>query len=799
MRIMVEKNPPNYQFSFKGNHEDQGQPQGLRATTRVARTALTIKERVYILMKYFKNSLAISFLWIFSSAFGSVNSLSYLYPINWSGTDALRSGAYQTALQEVLADSLVSDTVYHYFKLACIHRNLKNLDKSLFLFKYVAQKCSVLAPVCYEQIGDLQLDSDQKQNVLFAYNAALKHNLPKKYRNQIFSKISQLEQVDSSDLKKKAWYSDYVAWYDLQSKKTLKEDRYDSLVKKGEWKLIDSLLESAQKSDSQGTPGCAEVLSIISSEGVDSLSAANLFYLSRISFSCKKNETAISLLQKAKKKPEFKSVSQSKALYLEAQILYNQGKTNQALNLFKSYEARYGTSADLILYMARGYRKLGKSAEADRWYSKLVELYPSHKKAHEVIWLRAWTREEKKDFAGAAKLYQQIYSSRGKNDYREEAYLRQALAYYRMEKYDSAINILNKFKRQYPGSSFCHAADFWKAKCLFSRGSILSAKNLFRQIIQLVPYDYYAHRSNQMLHLLGDSIQAYSDTSYDVLSALNWLDSIKPAYPGKELSPADSADLKRGFILASVGMSSVAEYFLESFESSFPGNLTLQFRLASLYKSVGAFTQAFRVARRLIWRIPLQEHCRIPLAVYSLLYPSFYDDMIRNHGSVYNVDPFLISSVIRQESIFNPVILSPVGAVGLMQIMPYTGKYIAQQLKEDFFVDSLTRPGFNIRYGVYYLRELLDQFNENLVLVLASYNGGPHNAKKWYERNKHEEFDLFVEDLLFSETRNYVKKVLGNYWTYQNLARNPGLKNIYYAKPEIPVVSASDSINVKTP
>jgi soluble lytic murein transglycosylase-like protein len=114
-------------------------------------------------------------------------------------------------------------------------------------------------------------------------------------------------------------------------------------------------------------------------------------------------------------------------------------------------------------------------------------------------------------------------------------------------------------------------------------------------------------------------------------------------------------------------------------------------------------------------------------------------------------------------------------------------------------VDSLTQPGFNIRYGVYYLRELLDQFNENLVLVLAGYNGGPHNARKWYERNKHEEFDLFVEDLLYSETRNYVKKVLGNYWTYQYLARNPGLRHIYYAESEILNVSAGDSVNVKRP
>ena len=196
---------------------------------------MTIKERVYILMKYFKNSLAISFLWIFSSAFGSVNSLSYLYPINWSGTDALRSGAYQTALQEVLADSLVSDTVYHYFKLACIHRNLKNLDKSLFLFKYVAQKCSVLAPVCYEQIGDLQLDSDQKQNVCLLI-MQLYANLPKNSRNQIFSKISQLEQ-STLLIEKKAWYSEYMWPGMIFSQKKLERGSFRFTGKKGEWKL----------------------------------------------------------------------------------------------------------------------------------------------------------------------------------------------------------------------------------------------------------------------------------------------------------------------------------------------------------------------------------------------------------------------------------------------------------------------------------------------------------------------------------------------------------------------------------
>ena len=104
-----------------------------------------------------------------------------------------------------------------------------------------------------------------------------------------------------------------------------------------------------------------------------------------------------------------------------------------------------------------------------------------------------------------------------------------------------------------------------------------------------------------------------------------------------------------------------------------------------------------------------------------------------------------------------------------MQIMPYTGKAIALNLKEPFTPDSLLRPEYNIRFGCAYIRELLDQFSGNAVLAIASYNGGPVNAQKWYERNKDKSSDLFMEDIVFSETREYVKKVLANYWMYKTI------------------------------
>jgi soluble lytic murein transglycosylase len=105
-----------------------------------------------------------------------------------------------------------------------------------------------------------------------------------------------------------------------------------------------------------------------------------------------------------------------------------------------------------------------------------------------------------------------------------------------------------------------------------------------------------------------------------------------------------------------------------------------------------------------------------------------------------------------------------------MQLMPATAQNVCRELGEQYNADSLYRPSVNIRQGTYYIKRLLEQFNGNLVLAIASYNGGPNKATEWYEKNKRTTFDLFIEDIGFTETRGYVKKVLANYWTYRRFA-----------------------------
>ncbi|MBP2663259.1 MAG: mltC 1 [Firmicutes bacterium] len=143
------------------------------------------------------------------------------------------------------------------------------------------------------------------------------------------------------------------------------------------------------------------------------------------------------------------------------------------------------------------------------------------------------------------------------------------------------------------------------------------------------------------------------------------------------------------------------------------------------------------------------------------MYPLLYQEAVYTYALERDIDPFLIAGVIRTESKFSSQARSPKGALGLMQIMPETGRWIAEQLGEqEYRTADLTDPDINIRFGSWYLSSLKKEFGGNEVLVLAAYNGGRGNVKQWIVRyGWNEDFDD-VQQIPFKETREYVEKVL---------------------------------------
>jgi soluble lytic murein transglycosylase len=154
------------------------------------------------------------------------------------------------------------------------------------------------------------------------------------------------------------------------------------------------------------------------------------------------------------------------------------------------------------------------------------------------------------------------------------------------------------------------------------------------------------------------------------------------------------------------------------------------------------------------------------------IYPYPYQSPIERYAKTYGVDPLLIVSIMKAESKFDPQASSEVGAVGLMQLMPDSGLWIAGEIGEPIDRDLLKNPEVSIKLGSWYIASLIDENDGNLVLALAAYNAGRGNVYTWVKEKKWPSNFNNCDSIPFKETRAFVKKVLGNYDNYKKLYRN---------------------------
>jgi len=150
-------------------------------------------------------------------------------------------------------------------------------------------------------------------------------------------------------------------------------------------------------------------------------------------------------------------------------------------------------------------------------------------------------------------------------------------------------------------------------------------------------------------------------------------------------------------------------------------------------------------------------------------HPEPYAREVASAARKYGLDPDLLFAVMRVESVFQHRIISHAGAIGLMQIMPRTGRLIADQLGvREMTATDLLDPRTSIEFSAWYLSSLITRMEGRLPLAIASYNGGPHNVRAWIrDTGTHTPLDAFLERIPFRETKRYVRRVLGYYATYK--------------------------------
>ena len=160
--------------------------------------------------------------------------------------------------------------------------------------------------------------------------------------------------------------------------------------------------------------------------------------------------------------------------------------------------------------------------------------------------------------------------------------------------------------------------------------------------------------------------------------------------------------------------------------------------------------------------------------IVNFVYPVYYHRYVSKYSKEYNVDEYLVYSVIKAESGHNKDAVSPKGAVGLMQIMDTTATDIMERIGMNEDIESLSDPEVNIRVGTYYLRYLLDRYEGEVDMAIAAYNAGMLNADRWKAESS---VDDFANNIDIKETNEYVKRVNQNYQVYEFLFGN---LNLYF-------------------
>jgi len=201
-----------------------------------------------------------------------------------------------------------------------------------------------------------------------------------------------------------------------------------------------------------------------------------------------------------------------------------------------------------------------------------------------------------------------------------------------------------------------------------------------------------------------------------------------------------------------------------------PSTPAAQYFLASLYVNNQQHAAAFRALNSAMEALSPAEVRGLPRDFWTMLYPQVFWPEVSQLAQTKSLNPYLVLSIIRQESAFNPAAISSSGARGLMQLMPTTAQELLTKLKlPQEPASRLHDPQLSIALGTHYFAGLMQRYQGNVVLALTGYNAGPARASRWREQWSGVPTDEFIERIPLDETRNYVKLILRNLMIYERL------------------------------
>jgi len=373
----------------------------------------------------------------------------------------------------------------------------------------------------------------------------------------------------------------------------------------------------------------------------------------------------------------------------------------------------------------------------------------------------------RREFPAAVEYYSYLATHFPDNSNAAAAHWRAAWLTYRQGLYADAAVMFDDQIRLYPNAKEISSAIYWRGRLYESQEhKPANAAANYRTLIRAYQHFFYAQMARQRLAALGNA-QPAPQPQLDRLQAV-------PVPHLEESFPADSPHLAKARLLANAGLN---DYIAQEIAADPDSASWSALAEAQIYASYGETFRAMRALKRALPYAATASIKSIPLAYWRILFPKAWWDTIKTESARNNLDPYFVLSLIRQESEFNPSVVSYANAYGLMQLLPSNGKKVAsEEGMTHFQTFQLLDPETNIRLGTRYLREMLDQVGGVPEYAMAAYNAGESRVQDWEAAGPYGGIDEFVESIPFTQTRDYVEGIRRNEEIYRAIDEFAGSK-----------------------
>ena len=418
-------------------------------------------------------------------------------------------------------------------------------------------------------------------------------------------------------------------------------------------------------------------------------------------------------------------------LDLLMELARNRNDADDQQRIIAEMETRFPRSpwlADALFSSGNMYLLSRDYPKAIEYYSYLATHFPSDKNAAAAHWKAGWLS-------------------------------------YRQHLYPEAERLFDEQIKLYPGAVETVAALYWRARLYETQDhEPAKASANYRTIVRAYQHFFYSQMARARLTALG-ATQPAAEPELDQFQPL-------PVPHLVDAFPEDSPHLAKARLLANAGLN---EYIADEINADPDSVSWSALAEAQIYSTYGETYRGIRALKRALPSASSASIQSIPLVYWRILFPEAWWDTIQAESAKNNLDPYLVASLIRQESEFDPSVISYANAYGLMQLLPITGKAMAREEGlAHFETFQLLDPETNIRLGCRYLRQMLDKFGGVQEYALAAYNAGDYRVADWQAAGPYSGIDEFVESIPFTQTREYVQAILRNEETYRaidNFAR----------------------------